>query len=243
MTPSRSDKAQAGFTLLEAVLAMSLLATIMVLLSMITGQWLPNWNRGFARVQASELLASGLERLVSDLSAAQFVTLSRETPQPLFEGARRSVTFVREVLEPAALPGLEIVRIAETPGPSGGLVVARMRAPFMPIESRMNRREEPAFADPVVLLRPPYRLALFYAGRDRIWHETWRKEIALPSAIKMTVSDAASGRTLAVSTAALVHAEMPAECITAKSLADCVKSRAQAGEDAKPRPVSRGGTQ
>ena len=240
MTPSRSD--QAGFTLLEAVLAMSLLATIMVLLSMITGQWLPNWNRGFARVQGSELLASGLERLVSDLSAAQFVTLSRQTPQPLFEGTRRSVTFVRDVLEPAALPGLEIVRIAETPGPSGP-VVARMRAPFMPVESGIDRREEPAFADPVVLLRPPYRLTLFYAGRDRIWRETWRKEIALPNAIKVTVSDAASGRTLAVSTAALVHAEVPADCITAKSLAECVKSRAQASEEGKPRPGNPGGTQ
>jgi len=242
MSRGRVGKGTAGFTLLEVVIAMALMAIIITLLGMITGQWLPNWNRGFVRVERSELLALGLERLVNDLAAAQFVSVGREARGPLFDGARRSVTFVREVLSPTAPRGLEIVRIAETAG-AGGPVMARMRAPFMPVENGIKRRDPPDFADPVVLLRPPYRLAFSYAGPDRIWRDAWRGEIEVPKAIKLTVSEAATGQTLAVSTATLVHAEIPADCISAKSLADCRKSLAQASEDGKPRDLSLGRTQ
>ena len=57
-----------------------------------TAQWLPNWNRGFAHVQRAELLALGLERMVADLSAAEFVSANGKTRQPLFDGAELSVT-------------------------------------------------------------------------------------------------------------------------------------------------------
>jgi len=239
----RLRNSKAGFTLLEAVVAMALMVTIITLLGMITGQWLPNWNRGFTRVQTSELLANGLERIVNDLAAAQFVSLNRETRYPLFDGTPRSVMFVREALLPAAVPTLEIVRIAETAG-AGGPVVARMRAPFTPVmKGGVRQRGEPTFTDPVVLLRPPYRLAFSYAGRDRIWRDAWREQIELPKAIKLTVSDASTRRTLAVSTATLVHADIPVDCLSAKSSAECLKSLAQASEDGKPRDMSSGPTQ
>ena len=232
----------AGFTLLEAVVAMALMATIITLLGMITGQWLPNWNRGFTRVQHSELLASGLERIVNDLAAAQFVSLNRETRYPLFDGTPRSVIFVREALLPAAVQTLEIVRISETAKTSGP-VVARMRAPFMPVMNKGRRgRDEPDFTDPVVLLRPPYRLAFSYAGPDRMWRDTWHEQIELPKAIKLTVSEASTRRTLAVSTATLVHADVPVDCLSAKSFAECLRSRTQASEDGKPRNTSAGQT-
>ena len=154
MSRGRAGKGTAGFTLLEVVIAMALMAIIITLLGMITGQWLPNWNRGFVRVERSELLALGLERLVNDLAAAQFVSVGREARGPLFDGARRSVTFVREVLSPTAPRGLEIVRIAETAG-AGGPVMARMRAPFMPVQNGIKRRDPPDFADPVVLTKAP----------------------------------------------------------------------------------------
>src|SRR5262249_13715577 len=190
----------------------------------------------------AELLASGLERIVNDLAAAQFVSPGRDGRYPLFDGGARSIVFVREALLPAAVPKLEIVRIAETPG-TGGLVVARMRAPFTPVVNGPGRRDEPDFTDPVVLLRPPYRLAFSYAGPDRIWRDAWREQVELPKGIKLTVSDASTRRTLAVSTATLVHAEAPVDCLSAKSSAECLKSLAQSSEDGKPRDMSSGPTQ
>ncbi len=238
----RSIKNVAGFTLLEALIATALMGTILAALATITAQWLPNWNRGFARVQQNEHLALGLERLVADLAAAEFVPPGRETLQPFFNGADISVTFVRTALAPNAPPGLEIVRIAEI-GSERGPILVRTRAPFVPVVADTNDRDQPNFTDPVVLMRAPYRLSFSYAGPDRNWQGAWRRAAQLPRAIRLTLRDAATQRTLAVSTATLVHAELPAECILAKSLAECIASRLRPPESAeggKPRDLGAG---
>jgi general secretion pathway protein J len=41
----------AGFTLIETLIATALMVAILAALATITAQWLPNWNRCFARVQ------------------------------------------------------------------------------------------------------------------------------------------------------------------------------------------------
>ena len=64
----------AGFSLVEALVSVALMSLIVAALSAVTGQWVPNWNRGFVRVQRLESVDVGLQRLVSDLEAAEFVT-------------------------------------------------------------------------------------------------------------------------------------------------------------------------
>ena len=56
-------RTDAGFSLVEALVAMVLLGTIVTGLATVTAQWLPNWSRGLASVQRNELLTRGLERL------------------------------------------------------------------------------------------------------------------------------------------------------------------------------------
>src|SRR5690242_3502666 len=56
----------AGFTLLEALVATTLMGMILAALGAISAQWLPGWNRGFMRVQRSELFAVALNRLTAD---------------------------------------------------------------------------------------------------------------------------------------------------------------------------------
>ena len=212
-----------GFTLLEALVAMAMMGLILAALATITAQWLPNWNHGIARVQGSDDVALGLERLATDLAAAEFIPASRETRKPLFDGAVRSVIFVRTALGPNMGPELEVVRIAEINSDQGPILV-RTRTPFTPGIDRT----QPTFTDPVVLLRAPYRLSFAYAGTDRNWHEEWRDQIQLPKAIKFTVHDAATQRTLSISTATRVHAEVPMECIGAKSLNECLTASYEA---------------
>ena len=222
-SPWRSGNDVAGFTLLEVLIATALMGMILAALATITGQWLPNWNRGFARVQRNDQIALGLERLVADLAAAEFIPLSRETSQPLFEGGPFSVRFERTALGPGAGPELEIVRIAEVGGERGPVLV-RTRAPFEPVLNDARARDQQRFADPVVLMRAPYRLSFSYAGADRIWRDIWHHETQLPKAVRLTLRDATTRQTLAVSTATVIHAGVPAECISAKSLADCLAS-------------------
>src|SRR5262249_30652328 len=117
----------AGFTLVEALVATMLMGLILAALATITAQWLPNWNHGLVRVQRNEQVALGLERIVSDLAASEFISASHETPRPFFDGANRSVIFVRTTLGPNSGPGLEVVRISETTSDHGPVIV-RTRA-------------------------------------------------------------------------------------------------------------------
>ena len=94
-----------GFTLVEALLATALMGAILAALATVTAQWLPNWNRGFARVQRAEQLALGLERLVADLAAADS-SRRAASRMPVFDGTD-SVTFLRTALGPNTRPGLE----------------------------------------------------------------------------------------------------------------------------------------
>jgi general secretion pathway protein J len=231
LTIRQTDRvATAGFTLVEMLVATVLMGLILTALATITAQWLPKWNHGIARVQRDELVAVGLERLTVDLAAAEFISSGRDTRKPFFDGTNRSVTFVRTALGPNSGPGLEIVRIAETNSERGPVLV-RTQAPFIPGVDRTQFK----FGEPVVLLRAPYRLSFSYAGTDRNWREDWREQAQLPDAIKLSVRDAATSRTLAVSTATPIHVEIPIDCIAAKSFADCLALLRQPVEANKSR--------
>jgi general secretion pathway protein J len=218
--PRRSRRPTAGFTLIEALLATALMGAILASLATITAQWLPNWNRGFARVQRAEQISLGLERLVADLAAAEFVSAGRDLPKPVFDGSELAVTFVRSALGPNARPGLEIVRIAET-GSAQGPILVRTKTPFLPITASQGERVA-NFIDPVVLVRSPYRVTFSYAGADRVWQRSWRNVGQLPRAVRVTVRDERTDRTLAASTAALVRAQLPVECVSANSVEECL---------------------
>jgi general secretion pathway protein J len=206
---ARSRSSSEGFTLFEALIAVALMGIIVGVLSTIAGQWLPNWNRGLVRVQRNEQVAIALDRLVADLSAAEYVSANGLSKTPLFQGSEIAVTFVRSAIGPNTRPGLEIVRIAETADNLGRMLV-RTRAPFVPLATDNLSVEPIPFADPVVLLRAPFRVAFAYAGRDGLWSSVWQGAGELPTAVRFTVRDAIAERTLAVSTATSVHVEMAA---------------------------------
>jgi general secretion pathway protein J len=211
----------AGFTLVEALLATMLMVIILGALATVTGQWMPSWDRGFVRLQRAELLAAGLERLIADLAAAEIVSAgSGPNDNPIFDGTELSVTFIRTMLGPNDSTGLEVVQIAETRDDSG-LALARRTAPFAPMLGATGQGDQPNFANPVVVIRAPYRVSFSYAGRDRIWRDNWRGSAQLPHAIRVRVRDAATSTTLAVSTSTLVHAELPARCTGVKTNARC----------------------
>jgi general secretion pathway protein J len=196
----RKGSREAGFTLIEVLIATLLMTIILGALATVTSQWLPNWNRGVTRVQRAELLAMGLDRIVADLSVAVMIPLNSDAKTPLFEGSELAVTFMRTAVGPNALPGLEIVRLVEK-ADSRGLAMVRERARFAPMRSDAQIR----FVDQVVLIRSPLRVAFSYAGPDQVWQPDWRDRMQLPAMVRVTVRDSATGRVLAVSRAATVH--------------------------------------
>lgn len=214
---SRRRAGEAGFTLIEVLIATLLMTVILGALATVTAQWLPNWNRGMARVQRAERLAIGLERIAADLSVAEMMPINGDAKRPLFEGAELSVTFVRTAVGPNTRPGLEIIRLIEK-ADAQGLALVRERVPFAPMPSDAQLR----FADQVVLIRSPFRVSFSYAGPDQVWQKEWRGQKQLPDMIRISVRDIASGQVLSVSSAAIVHINAPAECVRAKNPVQCL---------------------
>jgi general secretion pathway protein J len=219
-TPRRGRAGEAGFTLIEVLMATLLMTVILAALATVTSQWLPNWNRGMARVQRAERLAMGLDRIAADLSVAEMIPINGGANTPLFEGSELAVTFVRTAVGPSARPGLEIVRFVEK-ADSQGLALVRERTPFTPRPSDAQIR----FADQVVLIRSPFRVTFSYAGLDQVWQPDWRGQVQLPDMIRITVRDGGTGQVLNVSSAAIVHVNAPAECVRAKDASTCLTGR------------------
>ena len=135
-----------------------------------------------------------------------------ENARPLFDGTASSVTFVRSAIGPNASAGLEIVRLSETDD-ARGRVLVRERAPFAPVTAEDLDAGELEFTNPIVLVRPPFHVSFAFAGRDRIWQETWHDVMQLPNAVRVTVRNAMTDQILPVSTAALLNVNAPAECV------------------------------
>ena len=225
---------EAGFTLLETLIATALFLIVVAALATVTGQWLPSWSHGFARVQRTEHLAFGLERIVADVSAADFITPNAVVKRPIFDGTELSVILVRSAVGPNAQPGLEFVRLAEIASERGPVLV-RATAPFVPLEPDASAIAGLKFTEPVVLVRPPFRVSFAYSGPDRVWQPTWRGADRLPSAVRVSVRDAVSGEILMVSSAAKVHVNAPALCANPQ-VKNCADLTATANDAAAAKP-------
>lgn len=209
----RLASGEGGFTLLEALIAVALMSVLLSILGRVTAQWMPGWKAGFDRVQRADLLGLGLDRIVADLAAAEFVSQGGENAPLLFSGTSSSVTFVRSAIGPNASAGLEIVRLSETEDERGRVFV-RDRVPFVPLAANDTDTGEFEFTNPIVLVRPPFHVSFAYAGRDRIWHDAWHDAAQLPDAVRVTVRNAMTEQTLPVSTAALLNVNAPAKCVS-----------------------------
>lgn len=220
MTGAPDQSRCEGFTLVEALASTLLMTIILAALATITAQWLPTWDRGFARLQRGGVLAASLERLTNDIAAAQYVSAGTANDPPLFDGGELSVTFVRTTLAPNTTTGLEVVRLAED-GSEHGPALVRSTAP-LPIGGESSPENgDLLFTNPVVMIRAPYRVSFSYAGPDRVWQSTWHNQVALPRAVRVSLRDNATSIVLGVSTSTLVHAELPARCTWVRTVAGC----------------------
>jgi general secretion pathway protein J len=222
LSPSARSGRHAGFTLLEALLSVALMSAIVFMLSSVSGQWIPNWHHGFGRLQRIELLDLGLQRVVADLQASLFVTPGAGALGPLFDGREASVTLVRNATGPDAAPHLEIVRLAEIVD-ERGFALVRATAPFTIVPPGAPIDNQVQFGAPVALIRAPFRISFAFAGPDRIWRETWSGNGQLPTAVRVSVRDAATDQTLTASTATLLNVNIAPDCIAENSTHDCGK--------------------
>jgi|SRR5579872_4662033 len=230
----RRESGVLGFTLLEALLGVALSGAVMYALAVIAGQWIPNWRRSFVEVQRAEMLSLGLERIAADLSAAEFVTPNAATKNVWFDGHALSVIFVRSAIGPNAAGQLEIIRLAETVD-ERGFALVRSRARFTPLAAGQSLSAV-NFSDFVVLARAPFRVSFAYAGPDQVWRDDWAGNTRLPTAVRVTIREAATQQTLAASTATLLHVDVPPECALESSPSKCAAGLKPSSGSERPQP-------
>lgn len=240
MKAAATRSQDAGFTLVEALVATLMMSLIFAALATLTAQWLPNWNRGLIVLQRTELAAEGLDRIIDDLAEAQFISAGTGNGPPFFDGSELSAIFVRTKLAPNAGPGIEVVRIAETSDGTGPALV-RSTAPLPTGSAEAVNGENLMFSDPVVVMHAPYRVSFSYAGADRLWQDDWHGQAKLPRAVRIQVRDNATSTLLAVSTSTLVHAELGARCTWATKVEDCPELSGQTRRSNASAPGTIGG--
>ncbi|MBV9221700.1 MAG: prepilin-type N-terminal cleavage/methylation domain-containing protein [Methylobacteriaceae bacterium] len=211
----RAGLGEAGFTLIEAIVALAIGGFVIAALASVVGQWLGSWDRGSGTLQRAELTSAGLDRIVTDLASAELIPANDLGTTALFEGTERSVLFARRAVAIGGARGLQLVRLAQTGDSNATLLRSQAPLGFPPALAAPIDRE------PVVLLRAPYRTVFAYAGDDGVWKSTWTKATRLPRAVRVSVVDGA-GRAPVFSTTVRVHVDAAPACAAARNMAECV---------------------
>jgi general secretion pathway protein J len=188
-------RAQPGFTLVEMLVAMALLALLSTLL---VGGLRISRNAVMGSEAATERLLRtelGLAVIRRQLEQADPVPLGGvPSPRIAFAGDAAGVVFLAPPGAYLALGGEEITWLAIERGPNGARVVLR----FRPLDRASDRWPPVLDAGDmrsVVLLDGIARADLSYFGRDDPkndpqWWQDWREAAALPTLIRLTIAGA-----------------------------------------------------
>lgn len=190
MTPAR----QRGFTLVEVVIALTIVATLLVVTFGSLRVGLAAWQRGDERAEVLDRARSITQIVTRTLGAAHpYMTSAQggEVPRLLFEGAPDRVAFVTAAPPfPTAAPiAFTAVTLSQDAGPVPGLAV---RQKPLPNEEPFDLGLKPALVDGAV---SDVRFR-YLRESDRAWTESWdaAQEKALPLAVEITLSIVQAGR-------------------------------------------------
>jgi prepilin-type N-terminal cleavage/methylation domain-containing protein len=190
MTPSR----QRGFTLVEVVIALTIVATLLVVMFGGLRVGLAAWQRGDERAEVLERARSITQIVTRTLGAAHpYMTSAQggETPRILFEGAPDRVAFVTAAPPfPTAAPiAFTAVTLSQDAGPVPGLAV---RQKPLPNEKPFDSGLQPALVEGTV---SDVRFR-YLRESDRAWADRWDagQEKALPLAVEITLAIVQAGR-------------------------------------------------
>lgn len=210
---SPTARRRAGFTLLEALLALVLALLLVGALSMYTGTWLRQWGRLISRGTQEDVVAIVLDRIVEDLEEAQPVYVRDGQGERIeFTGSPDSVSFLRPALGFDVRAGLDKVTYLNGRAETQPAIV-RSRLGYDPRGSSSGGEDLP-------LIRGDMRLAFTYAGPDGAPSAEWTDTRRLPVLVRVQISGK-TPRPWQQFSYARLRVEMPAYCGTPATLESC----------------------
>lgn len=180
----RSD---AGFTLLELLIALTLSGLILAGLAAGLRIISSSWDRGAALAERHESIGMTQDFLRREFSRLQWIYWGTGDERHLaFEGERRRLRYI--VAEPPYpdQPGLYAIELELVRVPGGGERLVRRRARYHPEESGFDGLQ---FTDDVVLLEDDLGLQFAFAreGTSTTWRGQWSEDDSLPKLVSLAV--------------------------------------------------------
>jgi general secretion pathway protein J len=180
-----SGRAAPGFTLIEVVIALTLVAALLAITLGGLRVGLAAWRQGDARAERLQRARSLTQLLVRSVGGAHPYRIDAAGPEsapPAFEGERDRLTFVtaRPPIPLAASIAFTAVALSHD---GAGLTIREGVLPNRPLFAGLA----PVLVDPgVAALRFRY-----LRGEDRTWAERWdaAAEESLPAAVEITLAD------------------------------------------------------
>jgi len=168
---------ESGFTLLENIAALMLTGLLLSMLSVVTRQWLSNWNAGAKRAEDVEIIALATNRITDDLSGMLAIPGSESSPSLLFRGDSQSVNFIIDGNGPR-YDGLFSVSLSA--GEHGGL----SRASRALQNAEVNNDDK--WDEKIPLLPNEYAINFSYKTDNGSWRAIWT-EHSLPKEIRVMI--------------------------------------------------------
>ena len=187
-------RGQRGFTLMEVMIALTIVATLLVISFAGLRVGLAAWQRGDERGQVLERSRSVNQIITRTLGSAfpyQTAAIGRETAKLLFEGAPDRVAFVTSVPPfPGADPiAFTAVTLGLSKGEAPGLALTQKA---LPNEKPFDPALTPVFVDGVVT---SVRFRYLKDSKGQ-WTDQWdgASEKVLPLSIEVTLTILQAGR-------------------------------------------------
>jgi general secretion pathway protein J len=237
-TRRASSRAARGFTLVELLAGMAVVALTLALAGAGLRVISRDWERNARRVDHQDMLARTFDLLQRDAAAAQRVvgTLSDDA-WFVFSGQPGEVSFV--VLEPPypTPSGAYFVNYAFGER-NGAVELIRARAPF---SQNMMNFPGATPANRVVLMSGNFQYSFSYgertAGGRTVWHGAWTYEDRFPDLIQLLIADVETGEALAPPIVVSLRADAELECVGFAGTNCTVKTSGQLQPPAS-RPVA-----
>lgn len=220
MTPHRAapterqTDGEQGFTLVELLASLVIVAVVMALLGTSVRTLAASWDRQITKLEDSDILARSIAVFRQDLrSLRQLSTGTVKIPKLAFEGRARSVTFVSGVVRSPFERGLTVINYA-----------FRRNGRFLQLVRRTGRFKSGvpvssvALRNPVVLIDGLSSGTLSYRGMVASktgWTQAWRQGKSLPDIIRLRLSLPSSPPLPAIITR--IRSNIDQACIVSKA--------------------------
>ncbi len=180
MNVYKARQALQGFTLLEVLLAMSLLSIMMVLLFASLASSAKSWNLGENKIAGVNQKALAYGFFKHYLVAARPVRTTNST-SIAFQGDEQSMEFVSHGPLSTAFRGLQKFRLSYQPSAEGGKIGVVL-TPYVSGDEALDGAEEQ------VLLEGIASFQLEYFDREQgLWLEQWLERESLPALVKIRI--------------------------------------------------------